>query len=92
MKQYFQQFLPKSVEGEEEEEEFGGNDDSLDNEEAPHSWIKLEVLNSKMNGDKGEVSFKAHYAINHQPQILSEHSFFERINGEWKYVDGGTLK
>jgi len=51
-------------------------------------WVKLEVLSSKMEGDKGEVSFKAHYVINHQPQLLAERSFFERVNGEWKYIDG----
>jgi SEC-C motif-containing protein len=50
-------------------------------------WEKLEVLNSSMNGDKGEVSFKAYFSSNGKVEILVEHSLFECINGRWLYVD-----
>lgn len=49
-------------------------------------FVRLEVLSSSMNGDKGEVSFKAHYVKKNKPYVLAEHSHFERINGQWKYV------
>lgn len=54
-------------------------------------WVKLEVLSSSMAGDKGEVSFKAHYEQNNRPEILTEHSLFEKINGLWMYTDCNLL-
>lgn len=50
-------------------------------------WVKLEVIASSMEGDKGEVKFKAHYMHNNRSQILAEHSLFEKINGVWMYTD-----
>lgn len=50
-------------------------------------WVRLEVLSSRMEGNKGEVKFKAHYLQNNRPHILAEHSLFEKINGLWMYTD-----
>lgn len=50
-------------------------------------WEKLGVLSSSMNGDKGEVKFKAYFSEGGKQHILSEHSVFERINGRWLYTD-----
>lgn len=50
-------------------------------------WVKLEVLSSSTEGNKGEVSFRAHYKHKNRPHILAEHSLFEKINGLWMYTD-----
>jgi SEC-C motif-containing protein len=49
-------------------------------------WVKLEVLSSSLNGDQGEVSFKAYYVKKNKPYILAERSLFRKIHGEWKYL------
>jgi SEC-C motif-containing protein len=51
-------------------------------------WVKLEVISASMNGDEGEVSFKAYYAKKNKPYVLAEKSQFKQIKGEWKYVTG----
>lgn len=50
-------------------------------------WVRLEVLESSMKGDKGEVSFKAYFTKKNKPHVLAEHSLFERIDGKWYYTD-----
>lgn len=49
-------------------------------------WVRLEVLSSSTQGDKGEVSFKAYFTVKNKPQVMMERSAFERINGRWLYV------
>lgn len=56
-------------------------------------WIKLEVVDSSTEGDKGFVEFLAHFyqdKHNHinQRHALHERSEFHRIDGKWYYVDG----
>lgn len=50
-------------------------------------WKKLEVLSSAAHDNKGEVNFRAHFSQKGHPQVLAEHSLFEKINGLWKYTD-----
>jgi SEC-C motif-containing protein len=52
-------------------------------------WILLEVLESDQQGDKGTVTFCAHWRDESQQQHTHrEHSRFERIAGRWYYLDG----
>ena len=54
-------------------------------------WIKLEVINHKLNkkdNNTAFVEFKAFYLIDNLPQILNEISEFKKINGQWFYYSG----
>ena len=50
-------------------------------------WLKLEVLAHHQRDDShAEVSFVATYQSGKQKKTtMSEHSLFERINGQWLY-------
>lgn len=50
-------------------------------------WEKLEVVSSSMEGDRGEVKFKATFSEGGKKHILAEHSLFHRIQGRWMYVN-----
>jgi SEC-C motif-containing protein len=50
-------------------------------------WNRLDVLSSAMNGDRGEVKFKASFTEDGKKQTIAEHSLFERIQGRWMYVN-----
>ena len=58
-------------------------DDTLD-------WYRLDV-HSAGGGTPfertGEVMFTAHYRVDGERAKLREHSRFERVDGEWKYLD-----
>lgn len=53
-------------------------------------WLKLDVLQSSVHDDKGYVEFEAHYAEQDKHYVLHEISEFQRLEGEWFYVDGET--
>ncbi len=52
-------------------------------------WQSLEVLQSKQEGDKGGVEFRAKY-IDEKGELLYHHeiSVFVRVKGRWYYTDG----
>lgn len=54
-------------------------------------FVQLEVLDTFQGQpqDKiGKVSFRAHYVLEGQRQVLKETSRFKRYKGQWVYVDG----
>lgn len=53
-------------------------------------WLKLTVLRSSVNDDKGSVEFIAEYLFQGQHITLHEVSEFQLIKGQWFYVDGKT--
>lgn len=55
-------------------------------------WKSLTVLNTKQDGDKGEVEFMSHYILQGRPSYMHERSQFERIDGVWFYTDGKFVK
>ena len=55
------------------------------------TWTGLEVLSTEAGGendDTGRVEFIAHYTIKDKNFDHHEVSDFERINGEWRFIDG----
>lgn len=71
--------------------------DDFDKEEARQwatkiAWLKLEVLKSGQDGDKGMVEFRAHYAANGKQHAMHEISEFHLVDGQWFYVDGDLPK
>jgi SEC-C motif-containing protein len=51
-------------------------------------WVKLEVIKTDGNAEKGFVEFRAHYCVGDKTFILHETSEFRCDEGEWYYVDG----
>lgn len=52
-------------------------------------WLGLTVLNSYVEGsDRGFVEFVARLRHNGQQQKIHEKSEFQRVEGQWYYVDG----
>lgn len=65
----------------------------FDKEQARHwaeqaKWLKLKVLNTRRDQDKGFVEFIATYLLNNKQQSIHEISEFQYINNHWYYVDG----
>jgi SEC-C motif-containing protein len=61
----------------------------LENWSKSVTWIKLEVLETKMGGEndnEGTVYFKAHFIEKGEKQYIEENSLFNKEFGEWKYV------
>ena len=55
------------------------------------TWSGLDVLETERGGaddDDGYVSFVAHYAANGQECEHRERSYFKKIDGEWRFIDG----
>jgi SEC-C motif-containing protein len=55
------------------------------------SWNGLEIVGTDRGGendDEGYVEFIAHYAANGNAVEHHEHSYFKKLNGEWKFIDG----
>ena len=53
------------------------------------NWIKLEVLNTSMGGERdmeGTVEFKAHFKEGKIARYIHEHSKFVREYGQWVYI------
>ena len=51
-------------------------------------WMKLEIINSDTDGDKGHVEFIAHFNDNGKASAFHELSEFAKKDGEWFYIDG----
>lgn len=55
-------------------------------------WEGLEILDSRVEGMRGSVEFKAHFRPLSDPaagqQVLHERSRFRCRGGVWRYVDG----
>lgn len=54
-------------------------------------WERLEIRDTKMDGDKGEVTFCAWYRDQTGLHPHIERSQFVRYNGEWVYTTGEFL-
>ena len=53
--------------------------------------VRLDVLSTIENEDKGEVVFKAYYEKQGRIYYMHEHSFFKKIENRWVYVRGEQL-
>lgn len=53
-------------------------------------WVKLDVIKSSMEGDKGSVEFIAHFIENGEPSAIHECSEFIKEDEEWFYIDGAA--
>jgi SEC-C motif domain protein len=51
-------------------------------------FMGLEILSSSMNGDRGEVTFRAKIFEKGKDRSFAEHSHFVREDGDWKYAFG----
>lgn len=51
-------------------------------------WIKLEIIATSEEGNKGYVEFLAHFFQNKRRHVMHEFSEFHLINNQWFYVDG----
>jgi SEC-C motif domain protein len=59
------------------------------------SWKGLEIINVSAGGKNaqmGRVEFKAHYKIDNKLKFHHEDSLFQKLDGQWYYVDGITPK
>ena len=55
------------------------------------TWSGIDILGTDRGGeddDEGYVEFMAHYASNGEKVEHHEHSYFKKIDGEWKFIDG----
>ena len=55
-------------------------------------WIRLEVISSQMEGNKGFVEFLAYFYENSKRHAMHEYSEFQLIDGKWYYMDGYAPK
>ena len=51
-------------------------------------WLKLDVLFSEEEGDKGTVQFIATFRYAGEEHFMHEISSFEKIDGKWYYTKG----
>ena len=57
-------------------------------------WQGLDIVSTEKGGkndEDGTVDFVAHYSANGKQCEHCEHSFFKKIDGEWRFIDG-TIK
>lgn len=55
------------------------------------TWRRLQIVDSDAGGEDdavGIVEFRAQYVQDGSRHILHERSRFERVKGEWRYLDG----
>jgi len=67
--------------------------DQFDVEEAREwarslKWLKLDVLNTSQESNKGYVEFIAYFSQNKREQQFHEKSEFHLIDGRWYYING----
>lgn len=67
--------------------------DYFDKEEARNwaeklSWIKLQIIRSTQDDNKGIVEFITFYSAGNKQATLHEISEFSRENGQWYYIKG----
>ena len=61
--------------------------------QADTDWTRLDVIDSTQEGERGTVTFCAHWRDEAgQMQHHHEHSRFERIAGRWYYLDGDVTQ
>jgi len=60
---------------------------SLDLQDSP-KWVRLKIIKSTQEGDRGSVHFKAFYRSSRGMQTMEEESNFVRQQGHWLYLDG----
>ncbi|MCB1072726.1 MAG: hypothetical protein H7A41_00500 [Chlamydiales bacterium] len=51
-------------------------------------WLKLDVLFSEEEGDKGTVQFIATFRVAGEEHFMHEISSFEKVDGKWYYTKG----
>lgn len=51
-------------------------------------FMGLEILDTKVDGDRGEVTFRARIFEKGQDRSFTERSLFVREHGAWKYAIG----
>lgn len=54
-------------------------------------WKNLEIVDTNLGQEsdsQGEVEFKAYYEVNSTPLCHHERSRFEKVDGEWFFLDG----
>lgn len=57
------------------------------------TWLGLTVIDAPApNNNTGTVTFFARFLENTAKKCIYEKSLFEKIEGDWFYVDGSTLK
>lgn len=57
------------------------------------TFLKLEVLRSEEQGNKGLVEFKAHFKMGDEPeQIHHEIAKFRQQGGQWYFRDGKLVE
>ncbi|CRZ15580.1 YchJ family protein [Mycolicibacterium neworleansense] len=55
------------------------------------TWRRLQIVDTEAGGaddNTGVVEFRAQYVHGRGRHILHERSRFERVKGEWRYLDG----
>ncbi|OFB38139.1 hypothetical protein BA059_15035 [Mycolicibacterium sp. (ex Dasyatis americana)] len=55
------------------------------------AWRRLQIVDTESGGEEdaeGVVEFRAQYVHHGSRHILYERSRFERVNGQWLYLDG----
>jgi SEC-C motif-containing protein len=75
--------------GPEVREEF--NRENVESWSRSATWEGLEILVEEGGGaadDEGVVSFVAHYSANGNACEHREKSFFKKLDGEWRFIDG----
>lgn len=58
-------------------------------------WLGMQVLATEKGGaedDEGVVEFIASYAVKSTTFEHHERSLFQRVDGEWKFIDGELVK
>ncbi len=59
------------------------------------TWTGMDILateGGQENDDEGIVEFVAHYSVNGAEFKHHERSAFQRLDGEWKFIDGVIVK
>ncbi|MGA4847893.1 YchJ family protein [Streptomyces sp. G5(2025)] len=57
-------------------------------------WVGLDIEETTEGTafhTTGTVTFRARYTDGGRPEVLHEHSRFERLDGAWVYVDGSFI-
>ncbi|OLP01940.1 hypothetical protein BVU76_12305 [Mycolicibacterium porcinum] len=55
------------------------------------TWRRLQIVDTDAGNeddDTGVVEFRAQYIHDGSRHLLHERSRFERVNGQWRYLDG----
>ncbi|MGM0430116.1 MAG: YchJ family protein [Pseudomonadota bacterium] len=59
----------------------------LDLSDSPN-WLKLQVISSSVDQNKGQVHFRAFYKDGNDVAFMEEQSDFVKEDGKWYYLDG----